>query len=147
MSDLASRDAAEFEALFRRFAFRWLDQYDRALPGLAPGHLRAMTAMKERGPMTMGQVATSLGATLGGATGFADRLVRGGLAVRENDPSDRRVVRIRLTPGGLELAERVTLSLAQHMAQALSRLSAEERVSLLKLWRKLAGPGDDVAAV
>ncbi|MER7134675.1 MarR family winged helix-turn-helix transcriptional regulator [Streptosporangium saharense] len=45
---------------------------------------------------------------LGTVTGIVDRLVGHGLVTRREDPNDRRVRRVELTPAGRGLVERIT---------------------------------------
>ncbi len=130
-------DAKEFEGQMMRFVREWEGEREKALLGLAASHFRAMTVMRERGAMTMGDVARALGATLGGATGFVDRMVRSGLAVREFDPSDRRIVRVRLTTEGNQTSERVTRDMVAYARRILSGLADDERARLLELWAKV----------
>src|SRR5690606_38403820 len=52
------------------------------------------------GPVALGEVAAVLGCTRGNVTGLADRLIEQGLVVRRQDPDDRRVVYVELTPAG-----------------------------------------------
>ncbi len=133
------QDAVKFERSLRHFIHGWHREYEAALSGIAASHFRAMTVLKESGPLPMGDVAKALGATLGGATGFVDRAVSTGLAVREYDPSDRRIVRVRLTPKGVETTERIEGLMVTFVRKALGGLTDSERVSLLDLWGKIAG--------
>ncbi|MFI2644455.1 MarR family winged helix-turn-helix transcriptional regulator [Streptomyces sp. NPDC018610] len=56
---------------------------------------------------TMSELATAGAVRAGGVTHHADRLERAGLIERERDERDRRLVRLRLTPAGLGLVDRV----------------------------------------
>jgi DNA-binding MarR family transcriptional regulator len=53
--------------------------------------------------LPMSQFAASLGLSSGSATSLADRLVRAGLAAREFDDRDRRIVRLTATESGQTL--------------------------------------------
>jgi DNA-binding MarR family transcriptional regulator len=53
--------------------------------------------------LPMSQFAASLGLSSGSATSLADRLVRAGLAERELDDRDRRIVRLTATESGQTL--------------------------------------------
>ncbi|GHE47886.1 MarR family transcriptional regulator [Streptosporangium violaceochromogenes] len=48
-----------------------------------------------------------LGVGLGTVTGIVDRLIGHGLVTRREDPNDRRVRRVELTPAGHALTERI----------------------------------------
>jgi len=55
------------------------------------------------GPLTMTELGQRLMVSGGNMTGLTDRLEREGLVERRNDPADRRVQRISLTPRGRAL--------------------------------------------
>lgn len=71
--------------------------------------------------------------TSGTITNRIDNVVRLGLAVREPAPHDRRSVTIRLTPGGVQMADRAIAIHLSTMAAALSGLTASERKQTAKL--------------
>lgn len=112
-----------------------LTLYRSAPPeGLTPTELSDLTAIT--GPSITNRV---------------DRLVGRGLAERQASQSDRRSVRVRLTPAGRALVEEL---LPQHIANELKILSAltpEETRELERLALKLLGglemPERDLTAV
>ncbi|GGN96277.1 hypothetical protein GCM10011579_097570 [Streptomyces albiflavescens] len=55
----------------------------------------------------MGEIAAAVPLSQGGLTMQADRLAESGLIERERDERDRRIVRLRLTAAGQDLARRV----------------------------------------
>jgi DNA-binding MarR family transcriptional regulator len=81
--------------------------------------------------------------TSGAITNRVDRMETKGLVERVRDPGDRRGVRIRLTPAGLELIDKlVPLHLANER-RLLSVLTADDGDTLADLLRTLAsGLGD-----
>ena len=88
--------------------------------------LRALFALRRHGDCRMGTVASRLGTSMSSATGVIDRLVERGLVERRVDPEDRRSVVCRLSPEGLDLAERL-LSLRRSVwEERLSALTQEE---------------------
>lgn len=70
--------------------------------------------------MTMNEVARCQGCAPGTATALVERLIKQGLAERFDDPSDRRVVRIRATAD----ADRFIHEAQAHKRQLAERLLA-----------------------
>ena len=68
--------------------------------GVTTGQGLALLALDVNGRTTMREVAAALGVSAGTATRVVDNLVRDGLAVRAEDPTDRRRVCVRPTGEG-----------------------------------------------
>jgi DNA-binding MarR family transcriptional regulator len=90
-------------------------------------------------PLAMKELGLRMHCDPSFVTGIADMLEKRGLAVRENDPGDRRVKRLVLTSAGLDMKHRVEQEMLARLPwrQALSQ---EERATLVKLINKLAPP-------
>ena len=87
--------------------------------------------------LTPGQLAEAVMVTSGGMTGRVDRLAAAGHVVREQDPGDRRSVRVRLTDAGLAAIDQAVV---EHLAaehELLAPLTPAERQRLTALLRKL----------
>lgn len=87
--------------------------------------------------LTPSQLAQAVMITSGGMTGRVDRLAAAGFVVREQDPRDRRSVRVRLTEDGLATVDE---ALVDHLAaeeELLTPLTPAERTRLAALLRKL----------
>ena len=69
-----------------------------------------------------------------------DRLQAKGLAERVADATDRRSWRLRLTPAGAELLERLAPRMALLQEELLAPLSPAERRQLTALLERLLGP-------
>lgn len=81
--------------------------------------------------------------TSGAITNRVDRMESKGLVRRMPDPEDRRGVRIRLTPAGLELIDDLLPKHVDNERRLLSALGADDRAALADLLRTLAtGLGD-----
>jgi DNA-binding MarR family transcriptional regulator len=65
--------------------------------------LKVMFLLFLNGRSRMSEIASALAVSLATATGVVDRLVERGIALREDDPEDRRVVLCRLSDKGQEL--------------------------------------------
>jgi DNA-binding MarR family transcriptional regulator len=71
----------------------------------------------------MGELASRLGIGQSAATGLVDRLVEQGALERLPDPTDRRVVRVRVSPAGMKAGQEYYAAQIVHTAAALSPLS------------------------
>lgn len=110
---------------------------------LTMSQLKVIFLLYAQGPAHMSRLATALGVSLPTATGIVDRLVERGLVMREEYPSDRRLVMIRLSEHGegmllrtwetfklgltdlLEPAERSELDALATALEVVCRLAAD----------------------
>ena len=110
----------EFRTALRRFN-HWSEQQARAV-GLTHAQHQLLLAIKgHRGSdaPTVGDVADSLLLRHHSAVELVNRAQAGGLVERQRDPSDARMVRLRLTGKGEDCIEQLT---SLHMAE-LSQLA------------------------
>lgn len=66
------------------------------LLGLSPTDYRALSTLMQAGPMTVGELATAVGATYATTTALATRLETAGHLRRERDDADHRKVRLHV---------------------------------------------------
>ena len=90
----------------------------------------------------MRDVARELDAALSTATTVVDRLVKRGLVLRERDETNRRVVRLGLTPEGKRLLDRLFEEQRASSAAVLATLTPAERTLYLDLVDKIANAAD-----
>ena len=79
------------------------------------------------GPRRLTELSTVEGVTQPAMTQLVSRLERERLAERATDPTDGRVVLVRITPAGRELLARRRETRARHLAELLSTLSTEDQ--------------------
>lgn len=99
--------------------------------------LHAIGAWPDSDQVGLGRAIACDKATMGAVL---DRLQAKGLALRVADAADRRAWRLRLTPAGTELLERLAPRVAQLQEELLAPLSAAERAQLTALLGRLLGP-------
>jgi DNA-binding MarR family transcriptional regulator len=87
-------------------------------------------------PMAMKDLGQRIHCDPSFVTAIADMLDSHGLGLREPDVRDRRVKRLRLTPKGFELRERVERELFSRLPWS-DALDVNERKELLRLLRKI----------
>ncbi|MFI7641476.1 MarR family winged helix-turn-helix transcriptional regulator [Nonomuraea sp. NPDC049400] len=98
--------------------------------GLEPGEFDILSTLRRSGEPYELTAKTFLKASLvttGAVTLRVDRMAEKDLVTREPDPSDRRSVKIRLTPRGLEVIDRVLPLHLANEARLLHSLDADER--------------------
>lgn len=101
--------------------------------GLTLGQTKALLLLASEGPeqaLTVGDVADRLGISLPSASRSTDGLVCAGLVERSEDPDDRRVRRLRLTPEGDELAVGFLTARLDGIEEFTSGLDEHERSAL-----------------
>ncbi|GAA3130012.1 MarR family transcriptional regulator [Planomonospora alba] len=95
--------------------------------------------------LTAGALLKAAMVTSGAITNRIDRMEAKGLVERVRDGEDRRSVRIRLTPGGLELIDRLVGPHVDNEARLLAALEPAERDRLAGLLRVLLESLGDTA--
>ena len=75
---------------------------------------------------SVGEIADGLSISNAASAKLVDRLVRKKLLTREEDPQDRRVLKIKLTPRGNELLDDIQKIEAEQFTNIIERMSAEE---------------------
>ncbi|MFC9244882.1 TetR family transcriptional regulator [Streptomyces sp. NPDC057136] len=134
---VADDSAASLFAGLNECALRYQELIGRTVRayGISSSAYEVIAAIRDAGEpyrLTMGEVADAGTVRAGGLTQHADRLEAAGLIRRERDAGDRRVVRLCLTPEGLELADRVHAARSDQERELLEGLAPGDR-------RRLAG--------
>ncbi|MBE3582485.1 MAG: MarR family transcriptional regulator [Thermoanaerobacteraceae bacterium] len=104
---------------------------------ITPEQYWLLKRLKNEGPLNIGELAEGLGITSSSATTATKRLAKMGLVRRVRQKEDERVVTVELTSGGLEILEQWASEQRTALASLLTPLTLEERISLLKLIRKV----------
>lgn len=113
---------------------------------LGDSDFRVLEALLHKGPLPVNTVGAKVWLTPGSISVAVDRLVRKGLVSRKDHPSDRRVRQVELTAKGRALITRGFREHAAAMETVIRILSKKERLTLLRLLKKLgkhAAPGPD----
>jgi len=100
--------------------------------------LRILVRIATRGPQNPGDIATELGVHPSNATRASEKLVRAGLIQREEDPGDRRYVRLTLTREGERLVERVIGHRRDAIAEVLEAMPEAERAAAARAFDAFA---------
>jgi DNA-binding MarR family transcriptional regulator len=109
-----------YDALKPNIPVEWLSS------DLTVAQLRVLLVLHDSGPSRMSFIASVLNIALSTATGIMDNLVKKGLALREADLQDRRLVICKLSPEGQNLINGLWVSGQFQMERLLEGLTSEQ---------------------
>jgi len=97
--------------------------------GLTTAQLMGLFILRDAGAggLPVSQLAHDLGVSVPTVTGMADRLVEAGMLKRVHSETDRRVVLLRLSRDGREVAERLWIVLEDLITRILKDMGPEAR--------------------
>jgi MarR family 2-MHQ and catechol resistance regulon transcriptional repressor len=104
---------------------------------LGDSDFRVLEALLHKGPLPVNTIGPKVWLTPGSISVAVDRMVKKGLVSRKDDAGDRRVRQVELTSKGRALITRGFGEHATAMENILSVLSKTERLTLLRLLKKL----------
>ena len=128
--------AAELLALWHhlmkgqsRTMFALLDELD-----LSMSHIKALQVLADCGcELSVKEVSEQLGLSLPGASRTVDALLRRGYLERHEDPSDRRMKRIAITPAGREVSRRIVEARLEGLEEFTKSLPPDLRDRLMSV--------------
>jgi MarR family 2-MHQ and catechol resistance regulon transcriptional repressor len=104
---------------------------------LGDSDFRVLEALLHKGSLPVNTLGPKVWLTPGSISVAVDRLVRKGLVSRKDHPRDRRIRQVELTAKGRALITRGFAEHAAAMETVVSVLSKNERLTLLRLLKKL----------
>ena len=111
------------------FVGRAVDDAAKAY-NLKEGEWNVLAALRRQGPpfcLTPTALSKTILTTTGAMTRRIDRLEQAGLVARAPDPSDRRGVRVSLTPDGILMADAAATATFAVAHELMGTLSTDER--------------------
>ncbi len=96
-----------------------------------------LEALLHLGPLCQNELGAKILKSKANITVVVDHLERAGLVLRAPHPTDRRMVRVELTPEGRKLITEIFPARLRSIVEAFSVLSSTEQVQLGTLCRKL----------
>jgi DNA-binding MarR family transcriptional regulator len=128
--DLASELLALWHHLMKgqsKTMFALLDDLD-----LSMSHVKALGVLSDCGcELSVKEVSEEIGLSLPGASRTVDALLKRGYLERHEDPQDRRMKRIGVTPAGRDVARRIVEARLEGLEQFTSSLTPEQRARLM----------------
>ena len=112
--------------------------------GLCASDFGVLEALLHKGPLPVNALGKMVLLTSGSMTAAVDRLTARRLVARKEDPHDRRVRVVALTPEGRRLIKSAFARHASDLEEVVSVLAGTERSVLLSLLRTLGQGADDV---
>jgi MarR family 2-MHQ and catechol resistance regulon transcriptional repressor len=120
---------------------------DIAAQGLSLTDFGILEVLLHKGPMCVNEIGSKVLLTSGSMTIAVDRLEARNLVHRREDPEDRRVRRVDLTPAGRRLIECAFARHAGTMNKLGEVLTPAERAQAIRLLKKLGFAAEHHAAV
>lgn len=109
-----------------------------ALPaGLTLTQFAALEALLHRGPLFQSELATKLLKSGGNLTLVVANLERDGLVTRERTATDRRFVKVALTPKGRRFIGTLFPKIAANLTREFSVLTPREQTALARLCKRV----------
>lgn len=117
-------DADKLQKAFKHFirSHQFRDRNEMSPFGVTVSQCYAVDALGDCGCLTMSQLAEKMYLTTATMTGVVDELVKKGLVERRFDQRDRRLIRVALTPKGLEVYSQIRNALLNRYVGILERL-------------------------
>jgi DNA-binding MarR family transcriptional regulator len=97
-----------------------------------PSLLAAMWHIDQQGTCSVRSIAEGMAVTFSAASQLVDRLVKRGLATREEAKHDRRLCDVSLTPEGETIVRRLRSARGQRVSAALARMRPGQRKALVE---------------
>jgi DNA-binding MarR family transcriptional regulator len=123
-----TRDQRELAAALER-VITWLREA-RDPQGISASALSALSRLESSGPLRVTDLADREGLSQPGMTTLIHRLEEADLAVREPDPTDRRAVRVSITPAGIQRVIAYRSARTDLIGARLDQLSPEHQLAL-----------------
>jgi DNA-binding MarR family transcriptional regulator len=113
-------------------------------PGMGRGPVKALFKLKRLGPLRVKDLAVQLRLDSTTVSRHVDDLERRGLVLREQDPTDRRAVLVRLSPRADELLDEAEVERRGKLRDGLLDWSPTDRETFVRLLSRFV-QRDDLA--
>lgn len=139
MQEETLKDSQVLFDLMRRFWSNFGRHMNNVLEdeGINVPQYMAMISLSGLGETTMSDLSRSLHVTMGASTNIVDKLVRGGYVSRVRDTEDRRVVRVKLEPKGVDAMGIVERRAVTLMSGMLKDVEPERRQQFIESYGRM----------
>lgn len=129
---------AELEKIFTSFMKNAIPEWSKTTSNaISTSQYIVLTILVEEGSKKVTDLAKELNITLSAVTSLSDKLIDMGLAKRERNKTDRRVVELYVTESGKTLVKKINKKRSEKIEMFHSNLSEEEVSLLIKLYQKM----------
>jgi len=122
--------------LIRRYQFRDWNQI--CCYGISISQCHILDVLAEEGDLTMQQLAKRMYKSVSTMTRVASQLVRRGYVKRRQDPEDRRVVHVSITPQGKAIVAAINRDLIETQKAILQGIPADQWAGAFTVLEALA---------
>lgn len=122
--------------LIRRYQFRDWNQI--CCYGISISQCYILDVLAEEGDLTMQQLAKRMFKSVSTMTRVVSQLVRRGYVKRRQDPEDRRVVHVSITPQGKAVVAAINRDLIETQKAILQAIPSDQWAGAFKLLEALA---------
>jgi DNA-binding MarR family transcriptional regulator len=122
--------------LIRRYQFRDWNQI--CCYGISISQSHILDVLAEEGDLTMQQLAKRMYKSVSTMTRVVGQLVRRGYVKRRQNPEDRRVVHVSITPQGKAIVAAISRDLIQTQKAILQSIPADQWAGAFKVLEALA---------
>jgi DNA-binding MarR family transcriptional regulator len=98
---------------------------------ITPPQFDALLFLRD-GELTMGELCQKMYLACSTATDLIDRMERNDLIERERDSEDRRVIRLKTKPKGLQIIEEVLKARKNYLSTVLAQVADDDKEQLIR---------------
>lgn len=131
LSEFADKLNEIMPVIIKGFTKRQANELDKGKITLPQFLLMAFLNISAESKMK--DLAHSMEVTTAAMTGIVERLVRSGYLTRAYEPSDRRIIKVRLTAKGSQLVNKVNQHRRQMVIRIFGRISENDRREYLRI--------------
>ncbi len=113
-------------AAMNRIKYHSIQKFQEEGITVSPSQMGILFLLKKGEPLTMSTLSAALSVDNSTLTRHADRLIKSGLIERIKDDSDRRVLKLRITPAGLKESEKAAKISNRINSEILAGLSEKD---------------------
>jgi DNA-binding MarR family transcriptional regulator len=111
--------------------------------GITSAQAGALLNLPSRGAINMNELSNAAGVDTSTMTRMVDQLLEKGLALRQADTKDRRLVRVGLTPQGQKMRQELGDALTYYHMESLEDITESEREITIQVLERLKNAVDN----